>query len=278
MYGQKLRENETTVCEVTVSKELPLEMPWYGYLEVWRSFQSQPYYINGTEWSSSIYSTSMWNGTTRALIRVSELTLPSRALLRSRLQSVKSVPYVWVYVRSSAFRPVADHSTITNRMIHTTPVGKQLKPNNIPPPAWIDHRDTLRFVFTMGAANVPEGIMFMSVTQDSGILVDIIDHLGSAIPELCVVLASGEVADFMMYGEGRCPLPIEVPSDEYSNIFAVVLLDLVDENCNKRCKPTNTSTTTTTTASTDDTTLLQTLADTNSRRRGGRIRFTPSHC
>jgi hypothetical protein len=75
----------------------------------------------------------------------------------------------------------------------------------------------------------------------------VLDTLGSALPELCLTLPSGEVVDFLMYGRGAAgrpppppcsdnniPLPREVPHDEWAGIYATVRIHFVDERQAKR--------------------------------------------
>lgn len=49
----------------------------------------------------------------------------------------------------------------------------------------------------------------------------------AALPELCFVLPSGDVLDFVEYGD-NIPLPEECPSDEWAGIYATVRIQMMD--------------------------------------------------
>lgn len=105
----------------------------------------------------------------------------------------------------------------------------------VQPPDWIDHRDTLRFLLALGSARIPGECQFISLLTDSSVLVDVLDTPGSALPELCFVLPSGEVLDFYMY-DNNVPLPLEVGHDEWAGIYATVRLNFLDDRPEKRSK------------------------------------------
>lgn len=154
-----------------------------------------------------------------------EILVPRKANIRTKNCPITTVPYVWCYVRQRTLRPVGEQSTIVHRLVDTT---DKLGDDVVLPPDWINGRDTLRFMLAMGSSRIPGESQFICLSTESSMLVDVLDTPGSALPELCFVLPTGEVLDFVMYDD-NIPLPNEVAHDEWAGIFATVRVQFVDD-------------------------------------------------
>lgn len=93
------------------------------------------------------------------------------------------------HLRQRTLRPVGEQAVIVHRMIDP----EKPADDSVQPPDWVDNRDTLRFLLAMGSARIPGESQFICLSTDSSVLVDVMDTPGSALPELCFTLPSGEI-------------------------------------------------------------------------------------
>lgn len=114
-------------------------------------------------------------------------------------------------------------------MYHSVDVdrGAANSPGVTLPPAWVDRRETLRFLMSISSARIPGDGQFITFGTDATFVVELSDHPGSALPEVCFVLPTGEVVDFEMYDGGM--VPTEGPHDEWAGMYATVRISLVDD-------------------------------------------------
>ena len=102
------------------------------------------------------------------------------------------------------------------------------------PPDWITQRDTLWFLLTVPGGRIPGESRYVALGSSNSVPVNVSDTIGSALPEICLVLPSGEVLDFVQY-DGNIVLPAVVPQDEWASISALLTV-VFDEPPIKRIR------------------------------------------
>lgn len=189
-----------------------------GYIEVWDSFVTRTAYHQGQAWSASTFPAppGLAPGPRRAVAILSELVLPRYAIIRSQRMSVLNVSYLWCFVRHRALTPVGDQSVIVPRL---SDPGRNLE-THLQPPSWTGSRDVLWFLLTLPGARIPCGSLYLSISGSNTVQVWVNDTTGSALPEFCIVLPSGEIVDFQQYDD-NIPLPAEVPQDGSAGVSAM---------------------------------------------------------
>ena len=235
LYGRSSsngqQDGQPVVLDVTLSKDLvPLaDGGPYGYAEVWTQFRSRPYFLQGKRWSPAAYNSQLRGSgldrQQRALVTLPEVSVPRRTLLRSRNAPITSVPFVWCFLRSRTLEPVGEQAVVAPRLAPAPWASSSAasSPSSAwqPPPPWVDDRRTLRFVLNLGSARIPGESQFITLSSDTAVQALVTDALGSALPEVCLVLPTGEVLDFVMY-DPATPLPMEVAHDEYADVRVTV--------------------------------------------------------
>lgn len=83
------------------------------------------------------------------------------------------------YLRQRTLRPVGDQAIISHRVVDAT---KTTSGDLVDPPAWVNNRDTLRFLLAVGSSKIPGEAQFMCLTTDTQAIVDVTDTVGSALP------------------------------------------------------------------------------------------------
>ena len=96
-------------------------------------------------------------------------------------------------------------------------------------------RDTMVFQLTLPSARIPGEARFIGLASSNTVQVSVIDTVGSALPEFCVVTPSGEILDLAQYDD-NIPLPDEVPHDECSAINAMLTIQFEEPPVLKRQK------------------------------------------
>ena len=177
--------------------------------------------------------------------------------IRTRNSPITSVPYVWCYLRQRTLRPVGDQAIITHRVMDTA---KGNPDDFIEPPAWVNNRDTLRFLLALGSSRIPGESQFICLTTDTQAIVDVTDTVGSSLPPGGCLRRSGvprggscaspcragrswtspsgmpprgHPPERVMYDEAGL-LPVEVPHDEWAGIYATVRISFLDEPPTKK--------------------------------------------
>ena len=95
--------------------------------------------------------------------------------------------------------------------------------SSLRPPAWITGRDTLCFLLSIPGARVPCEARYIALGGSNTIPVWVNDTIGSALPEFCVVLPSGEVLDLQQYDD-NIPVPTEAPQDNWACVSAMFVV------------------------------------------------------
>lgn len=216
----------------------------FGYLEMWNAFSVRsPYHLSNV-WSVASLPAQggIAPGVRRATVALSEVLLPRTTAIRTLNMPVTAIPFLWCYVRHRMMRPLADQSVVIHRLFDPD---RPLDPH-MRPPAWVEQRDALRFQLTIPSAKIPGESRFIgqgSLRASGGnpvvgcassntVTVEVVDAVGAGLPEFCLVLPSGEVLDFVQYGDAIV-LPREVIHDEYAGI-SVLLTVQFDEAPVKR--------------------------------------------
>ena len=222
LYGRRAMAAGTGLWNIRLSHALPTAerglSDEVGYVEVWDAFVTRTAYHQGQAWSASTFPNQPGAapGPRRATAVLSELVLPRTAVVRTLNVAVLNVPYIWCFVRHRAILPVGDQSVIVHRL---SDPGR--KPDaRLQPPAWTTGRDVLWFLLTLSGARVPGEAQYLSLSSSNTVQVWVTDTIGSALPEFCLVLPTGEVVDFEQYDD-NIPLPREVPQDGWACINAM---------------------------------------------------------
>ena len=134
-------------------------------------------------------------------------------------------------VRHRALSLQSDQSTITQRLQDPD---RWLTDTRLQPPEWTSHRDTLWFLLAVPSSRIPGKSEYISLGGSNSVPVLVSDTVGSALPEFCLVLPTGEVLEFAQYGD-NIPLPSVVPQDEWAAINAVFTVQF-DEHGAKRAR------------------------------------------
>jgi hypothetical protein len=193
-----------------------------GYIEVWDSFKVRAAYHQGQVWSVSSFPTQpgMTPGRTRqASVSLSEVVLPRGVIIRSINAPITSVPYLWCFVRHRAIQPLGDQSTIVNRMVDAD----RVLSTYLQPPSWTSGRDTIWFQLTIPSARIPGDSQYIGLSASNMVPVVVTDSVGSALPEFCLVLPSGEVLDIAQYGD-NIHTPDEVQQDEWASVNVMLTI------------------------------------------------------
>ena len=228
LYGRRrltAGTGDDVLVDLRLTKEVPEER--YGYLEVWSTFRTRMYYQLSREWTSSagfpaLDGSGVRLANRRGWLSLPELLVPRRALLRTKRTPLTSLPnrrvgvpphpsdspFLWCYVRQRSLRPVGSQAIIIHRICEEGVGGGDAQPLAPAPPGWIHQRDTLRFLLVVGSARIPGESCFITLQSETRALVELTDNPTSALPEVCLVLPSGEVVDYPMYGD-IIPLPAE---------------------------------------------------------------------
>ena len=179
----------------------------------------------------------------RANVILSEVLVPRNVIIRSLNAAITSLPFVWCFVRHRAVQLVGDQSIIANRLVDPTrgnactlapspAIGKMVDPI-VQPPAWTLDRDTMIFQLTIPSARIPGESRFIGLASSNTVQVSVIDTVGSALPEFCLTLPSGEVLDLVQY-DPIVSLPDEVPHDECAAIIAMLTIQFEEPAAVKR--------------------------------------------
>ena len=194
--------------------------PELGYVEVWDSFKIRTAYHQGQAWSTTSFPSqpgTMPGRGRRASLSLAEVLLPRFATIRSINMTITALPYIWCFIRHRAIQAVGDQSTIVNRLIDVERVLEAF----LQPPAWILGRDTIWFQLTIPSARIPADTQYIGLASSNVVQVTVTDTIGSALPEFCLVIPSGEMLDFIQYN-ANIPLPDEVAQDDWSGISAML--------------------------------------------------------
>ena len=239
-YGRSVMNNGSGLYTVTLSRTLPREL-WGGiptdvggYMEIWDSFKIRAAFHQGQVWSVSSFPTQP--GVTpgrgrRASVSLGEVLIPRVTTIRSINAAITSISFLWCYVRHRAMRPVGDQSMIVNRVSDPDRVLETF----LQPPAWTSDRDTIWFLLTIPSARIPGESRYVGLASSNTVQVMVTDSIGSALPEFCLVMPSGEILDIQQY-DGNIVLPDEVPPDEWASV-SVLLTVQFEEPPQKRPRP-----------------------------------------
>ena len=148
---------------------------------------------------------------------MSEVLVPRAVIIRSISATISSVPYLWCFIRHRAIQPVGDQSTIVNRLIDPDRVISTY----LQPPSWTSGRDTLWFQLTIPSSRIPGESRYIGLVSSNVVQVYVTDSVGSALPEFCLVLPSGEILDIAQYDD-NIRLPDEVPQDDWASVNAML--------------------------------------------------------
>jgi hypothetical protein len=148
----------------------------YGYLEIWSQFVT-------------LNTTGMIIGSMRSVIqqqRTGRVTLldvvvPKEARMTfNGHTTVQHIPHVIVYVRHRALIPNGNYCAVdTDTVVR---VGSA--------PAWVSHRDTMRFICIVPMGNTVYRTQFLRLFCLTVLEVDVVDVIPLAIPEVCIILPS----------------------------------------------------------------------------------------
>ena len=205
-----------------------------GYVEVWESFKVRAAYHQGQAWSISSFPTQpgVTPGRTRsASVSLTEVLLPRGVTIRSINAPITAVPYVWCFVRHRAIQPMGDQSTIVNRLLDPD----RSLDTHLQPPSWTSGRDTIWFQLTIPTARIPGETQYIGLSASNAVPVLVTDSIGSALPEFCLVLPSGEVLDIAQYDD-NIRLPDEVPQDEWASVNAMLTIQFDEPVTAKRLR------------------------------------------
>ena len=207
-----------------------------GYVEVWDSFKVRAAYHQGQTWSISSFPTQpgMTPGRGRNVsVLLTEVLVPRGVTIRSINGPITAVPYLWCFVRHRAIQPLGDQSTIVNRLLDPD----RALPQYLQPPSWTTGRDTIWFQLTIPSARIPGESQYIGLSASNVVPVVVTDSVGSALPEFCLVLPSGELLDIAQYDD-NIPLPDEVQQDDWSSVSAMLTVQF-DEPPSKRSRNSN---------------------------------------
>lgn len=127
------------------------------------------------------------------------------------------------------FRVVTEQSTVVPRMVeYGASYLSASAATTMSTPTWVNRTTTIRFLLALGSARIPGECQFLTLSTDAQVVVELDDAIGSALPELCFVLPSGDMVDFIEYND-NIPLPEERPSDDWAGMHATVRIQLLDE-------------------------------------------------
>ena len=227
-FGRATLSSGTQLVDLQLSKPITTGSlgGLFGYMEIWTQFRHRRYTVQGQQWTMGSFRADanfQSNNSRRALVTLPELMVPRRAVIRTRNTGILGLPYVWCYVRQRCLQPVIGEQASILHEVTDEGIGDVV----LAPPAWITARDTLRFLLTVGSGRVPGGSQFLSLYADNPVVADVLDVPGSALPEFCLVLPTGEVLDFLMYDES-IRFPNEVPHDEGAGIYATLRIQFTD--------------------------------------------------
>ena len=237
LYGRGLLPDGTGKYAIKLNRPVPtgvrgqmsLEL---GYIEIWDSFKVRTAFHQGQAWSISSFPSqpgAQPGRARRASVSLSEVLLPRYALVRSSNIPVTALPYLWCFVRHRAMQAVGDQSTIINRLVEPDRVLEA----SLQPPQWTIGRDTIWFQLTVPSARIPGEAHYIGLASSNAVQVNVTDTIGSALPEFCLVLPSGEILDFIQY-DGNIVLPNEVPHDDWSGINAMLTVQFEEPVTTKR--------------------------------------------
>ena len=197
----------------------------------WANFRTRTYYYQGSPWDSSAFTATRWGAGAdrlqRARVTLPEVLVPRQATIRGLNCPITALPYVWCFIRARHIRAIAEQSTVVPRVAEYGGVSMHGSSSN--PPSWINSGTTVRFLLGLGSARVPGECQFITLSTDASVIVEIEDVIGSALPELCFLLPSGNLLDFAEYDD-NIPLPDECPSDEWAGVHATVRIQLLDNS------------------------------------------------
>ena len=199
-----------------------------GYLEVWAHFDAVRRHGDGCGKNMQCRNATV-AAPRRASVALSELILPRLAAVRRHGGTpVTALPFLWVYVRHRALRPVADAAVYAGRRMMMTPLASGRAA--AAPPGWVYQRDTLCFLASVPAARI-NGSRFLSCVGAATVTVEVSDAPAAAVPEVCIVLpSSGEVLDLAEYGDG-VPLPREIAPDENADVHCLLTVHFESSAC-----------------------------------------------
>ena len=142
-------------------------------------------------------------------------------------------PTCGFFVGHRAIKPLGDQYTIVNRLLDPD----RALPQYLQPPSWTTGRDTIWFQLTNPSARIPGESQYIGLSASNVVPVVVTDSVGSALPEFCLVLPSGELLDIAQYDD-NIPLPDEVQQDDWSSVSAMLTVQF-DEPSSKRSHNSN---------------------------------------
>ena len=102
------------------------------------------------------------------------------------------------------------------------------------PPSWTSGRDTLWFQLTILSARIPGESQYIGLSASNTVQVLVTDRVGSALPEFCLVLPTGDGLDIAQYDD-TILVPDEVQQDEWASVSAMLTIQF-EEPATKRLR------------------------------------------